>query len=222
LVILCSGIPGSDACSSESSDSELCSEDENSDSDAQPTDVDASSDGSDAELAFDDEQDAAARHSAFKPQTFGNFEELKEYVENVTKVKMSNNKRTIRFDAAPVWFKDAFPSAEVCWLNGTLYCHQPKKEEYEKYFSWAKTMCTCKVRYALCSQTKLWRITEFDDCHNHNVKATAETSATGIIHIRNAARLDQDMIVTIKNWLDANQSDLIMLLPFIRSNADTL
>jgi hypothetical protein len=212
LVILCSGIPGSDADSSES-ESRSDSDDENGDSDAQPNDSDASCDG---------EQDAAQRYRALKDHTFGNFDDLKKYVENETKVKMSNNKRTIRFDVAPVWFKDAFPSAEVCWLNGTLYCHQPKKEPYEKFVSWAKTMCTCKVRYALCSQTKLWRITEFDDCHNHNVEATAETSATGIIHIRNAARLDQDMIVTIKNWLDANQSDLIMLLPFIRSNADTL
>ena len=220
MVILCSGIPGSDADSSESSHSESRSDcdDENGDSDAQPN---ASSDGSDAGSASD-EQDAAQRHRALKDQTFGNFDDLKKYVDNVTKVKMSNNKRTIRFDVAPVWFKDAFPSAEVCWLNGTLYCHQPKKEPYEKFVSWAKTMCTCKVRYALCSQTKLWRFTEFDDCHNHNVEATAETSATGIIHIRSAARLDQDMIVTIKNWLDAHQSDLIMLLLFIRSNADTL
>jgi hypothetical protein len=220
LVILCSGIP---AGSSDSSDSESRSgtDDGDSNSDDPHGDSAPSSDGSDC-CSASDEQDSAERQRALKDQTFGDFEELKRYVENVTKVTMSNNKRTIRFDVAPLWFKEAFPSAQVCWLNGTLYCHQPKKEQWHKYFSWAKTMCTCKVRYALCSQTKLWRISDFDDCHNHVVEATVETSATGITHIRNAARLDQDMIVTIANWLDAKQSDIILLFLFICSTADTL
>jgi hypothetical protein len=155
--------------------------------------------------------ESADRPSVLKDQTFGDFEELKKYVESITLVTMSNNKRTTRVQKAPAWFKVAFPDAQICWLNGTLYCHQPLKASHDHYAKWAKTTCSCKVRYALCSKTKRWRISEFDECHNHVVESHVETSATGIIHIRNAARLNQDMIVTINNWLDAHQSEYSQL-----------
>lgn len=181
-----------------------------SDAHNEDDDADGSSDGEEAGSASAAfialHGDTADRPSVLKGQSFADFEELKQYVESITLVKMSNNPRTSRIQNAPVWFKLAFPDAQICWLNGTLYCHQPLKESHDHYVAWAKTTCTCRVRYALCSATKRWRISEFVECHNHEVESHVETSATGITHIRNAARLNQDMIVTINNWLDAHQS----------------
>jgi hypothetical protein len=207
-----SGIPaaGSDSESSVDGSDEISSdahsEYESEGSDDALEDSEPPPPASDASLPHDGD-----RQKTLKDQTFGNFEELKKYVESITFVAMSNNKRTTRFQLAPAWFKDAFPNADICWLNGTLYCHQPRKQSYDQYVKWAKTMCTCKVRYALCSKTKRWRISEFDDRHNHEVQSHVEQSATGIVHIRNAARLNQDMIVAINNWLDAHISEYSQL-----------
>lgn len=175
----------------------------------------SSSDGEDIEIQIPGQaapqaaasRDGAERQRVLKDQSFGDFKDLKTYVESITKVTMSNNPRTTRIAVAPAWFKEAYPDAEICWLNGTLYCHQKRKSSYDQLMKWAKTTCTCKVRYALCAKTRQWRISEFDDCHNHEVESNVETSATGIVHIRNAARLNQEMIVAIHNWLDSNQSE---------------
>ena len=198
-----SGIPaaGSDSESSED-DSDGISSDAHTEFDK--------ADSSDGDEIVHDLVQAATdgdRLKALKSQTFATFEELKKYVDSVTKVNMSNNPRTTRVQSAPAWFKEAFPDAQICWLNGTLYCHQKKKECYVEHVKWAKTTCTCKVRYALCSKTKRWRIAEFDDCHNHEVETNVEISATGVVHIRNAAKLNQDMILTLNDWLDAKQSE---------------
>jgi hypothetical protein len=204
-----SGIPAASDSESSEDGSDDISSDAHSEYEVGDTD-DADEDSEPAPAASVASLDGD-RQKTLIDQTFGNFEDLKKYVESITFVTMSNNKRTTRFQSAPVWFKEAFPDADICWLSGTLYCHQPRKESYDQYVKWAKTTCTCKVRYALCSKTKRWRISEFNDCHNHEVQSQVETSATGIVHIRNAARLNQDMIVAINNWLDAHISEYIQL-----------
>jgi hypothetical protein len=210
-----------DSCESDQISSDAHSDVEGSSSDGDDIDVNP---GQPAAMPLGraaDARDVADRQSVLTDQSFCEFKELKTYVESITKVTMSNNPRTTRIQVAPAWFKEAFPAAEVCWLNGTLYCHQPKKASYDQVMKWAKTTCTCKVRYALCSKTKQWRIYEFDDCHNHEVETQVETSATGIVHIRNAARLNQDMIVAIHNWLDAKQSEYSQLFSCTYALTDT-
>jgi hypothetical protein len=66
-------------------------------------------------------------HADFDPltSTFENFEDLHKCIEGLSRVKMSNNKRTSR--NPPNWFKKQHAEAEVAWLSGTLYCHQPKQ-----------------------------------------------------------------------------------------------
>ena len=138
-------------------------------------------------------------------QTFAHFDDLKRYVESICGCKMSNNKRTTR--SPPIWFRKECPSADLAWLSGTLYCHKPK-EIHASFVAWAKTSCTCHARYVLCPKTMLWRIvSEVASLnHNHQVETTVEeSSAAGLVHIRSATKLDQDMIRTIHSWFDARQ-----------------
>jgi hypothetical protein len=138
-------------------------------------------------------------------KTFESFEDLKAYAESLLKCKLSNNPRTTK--SPPKWLKAAFPDAQRYWMNGTLYCMQAKCD-HEAYVAWAKTTCTCFVRYSLCPQTRKWKLgkgsTKCCTSHNHELeKMEAETSATGLTHYRSALALDQDMIQTIHSWFDA-------------------
>jgi hypothetical protein len=143
-----------------------------------------------------------------KDLTFAKFEDLKKYVEKecgIAGIGMSNNKRTTRHP--PVWFAKQFPECELAWLSGTLYCMQPRLGEGGKYVPWAKTSCTCHSRYVLCPKTFLWRIDSCSCAHNHAVVSNAdEPSASGLVHYRTAAKLDQDMVQTINTWLQGKSS----------------
>jgi hypothetical protein len=147
----------------------------------------------------------AAEHTVGQgdDQLFAEFGDLKKFVESRTQCKMSNNKRTTR--SPPTWFKKDVPSAEVAWLSGTLYCHQPKLG-HENYVRWAKTSCTCHSRYVLCPKSFLWRIVSLSVSHNHSVapitSSVHQSSASGLVHIRSAAKLDQDMVRTINIWFE--------------------
>ena len=137
--------------------------------------------------------------------TFESFEELKAYAESLMKCKLSNNNRTTKHP--PKWLQAAFPDAKSYWMNGTLYCMQAKCD-HQAFVPWAKTTCTCFVRYSLCPVTTKWKLGKGEgQCctsHNHELeKMVTETSATGLTHYRSALALDQDMIQTIHSWFDA-------------------
>jgi hypothetical protein len=137
--------------------------------------------------------------------TFESFEDLKAYAESLMKCKLSNNNRTTKHP--PKWLQAAFPDAKSYWMNGTLYCMQAKCD-HQAYVPWAKTTCTCFVRYSLCPVTTKWKLGKGEDkcctSHNHELeKMVTETSATGLTHYRSALALDQDMIQTIHSWFDA-------------------
>jgi hypothetical protein len=97
------------------------SEEESSGRSEESSGLDSSSEAS-AEALSDEEV-----HADFDPltSTFEKFEDLHKCIEGLSRVKMSNNKRTTR--APPIWFKKQHAEAEVAWLSGTLYCHQPKQ-----------------------------------------------------------------------------------------------
>ena len=180
--------------SGESSDSE--SSDAESDSD------DESSAASVADADEDADEDAVVDKGT--SHCFEKFDDLKKYVESQTGVQMSNNKRTTR--NCPVWFKKQYPDADIAWLSGTLYCHQPRTC-HMPFVRWAKTSCTCHSRYTLCRKTFLWLIVSCCCDHNHVVPSNvAQVSISGLITYRKAAKLDQDMVRTINTWLEGKAS----------------
>jgi hypothetical protein len=164
-----------------------------------------SSGDDDSQSSDDDEEEGGASDAAASMSegclTFEDFEDLKKHVQGIFKCKMSNNKRTTR--SPPQWFKKEYPDVQVAWLNGTLYCHQPK-QEHDAFVPWAKTTCHCHARYSLCSDTLRWRLGSLLATHNHDIATSScAPSATGLVHIRSAEQLSQDMIRSIINWFDA-------------------
>ena len=171
--------------------------DSSGDDDSQPSDAD------DEEQSQGGESDAGASLSEVC-LTFEDFEDLKKHVQAVFKCKMSNNKRTTR--SPPQWFKKVYPNVQVAWVNGTLYCHQPK-QEHGAFVPWAKTSCRCHARYSMCSDTLRWRLGSLVATHNHDIATSScAPSATGLVHIRHAEQLTQCMIRSINNWFDSKTS----------------
>ena len=149
---------------------------------------------------------------------FDSFEDLKVYAESLMKCPLSNNKRTT--NSPPKWMKEFCPEAKSYWMNGTLYCMKARCD-HDTYVPWAKTTCTCYMRYSMCQETKKWRMGTSCLSHNHELeKGTAETpSGTGMTHYRSALALDQDMIRTIHCWLDAKIGERsIALYPYCLTN----
>jgi hypothetical protein len=201
------GVQASKPASSRSGSSE-CSDSEDSSSNSRSDD--GSETGGEDECSNSDSSSKSASapsqnldsgsKAADVDLEFADFDDLKRYAEKLLGCKLSNNKRTTA--SPPRWLKLKYPEVSLHWTSGTLYCKRHVKA-HEGKVSWAKTSCTCHLRYVLDSSDR-WRIQKKCTHHNHEVaQDQCRIGISGIRHITSASHLEQDQIRTINAWFDS-------------------